>query len=55
MQFTDNKYLSKFSTGKYPGEFHLRSLNPFNKTNPIHFWTGPGTNIDKRLETIMIL
>ena len=47
---TDNKYLSKFSTGKYPGEFHLRSLNPLNKTNPVHFWTGPGTNIDKRLE-----
>ena len=44
----NNKFLKHFSTGKYPGELHLRTLNPFNKTNPAHNYTG--TNIDKRLE-----
>ena len=47
---TNNKFLNHFSTGKYPGEFHLRSLNLFNKTNPIHKYTGSGSHIDERLE-----
>ena len=46
---TNNSFLKHFSTGKYPGEFHLRSLNPFNKTNVKHNFTGPGSHIDKRL------
>ena len=47
---TNNKFLKFFSTGKYPGEFHMRSLNPFNKSNSVHNYTGPGSHIDKRLE-----
>ena len=34
---TNNKLLKHFSTGKYPGELHMRSLNPFNKTNKIRW------------------
>ena len=47
---TNNKLLKHFSTGKYPGELHMRSLNPFNKTNKISHFLGPGSHIDKRLE-----
>ena len=35
-----NRFLNHFSTGRYPGELHLKSLNPFNKTNPVHNFTG---------------
>ena len=47
--------MKMFATTPY-GELHLRSLNPLNKTNPTHNWTGPFTRIDKRLfyyDTIM--
>ena len=37
---TNSKLLKHFSTGKYSGELHLRSLNPFNKTNVKHQFTG---------------
>ena len=36
---TNNKFLNRFSTGCHPGEFHLKSLNPLNKTNATHFYT----------------
>ena len=48
-QITGNKFLNKFTTTPY-GEFHLKSFNIFNKTNPVHSFTGPGTKLDIRLE-----
>ena len=41
--------MKKFTTTPY-GELHLRTLNPFNKTNPTHSFTGPLTKLDIRLE-----
>ena len=46
---SNSSFMKHFSTGKYPGELHLRTLNPFNKTNVKHNFTGPGSHIDKRL------
>ena len=48
-QITGNKFLNKFTTTPY-GEFYLKSFNIFNKTNPVHSFTGPGTKLDIRLE-----
>ena len=48
-QINGNKFLNKFTTTPY-GEFHLKSFNIFNKTNPVHSFTGPGTKFNIRLE-----
>ena len=48
-QITGNRFLKYFTTTPY-GELHLRTLNPFNKTNPTHNYTGPLTKLDIRLE-----
>ena len=48
-QITGNRLLNKFTTTPY-GEFHLKSFNIFNKTNPVHSFTGLGTKLDIRLK-----
>ena len=48
-QITGNKFLNKFTTTPY-GDFHLKLFNIFNRTNPVHSFTGPGTKLDIRLE-----
>ena len=45
----NSKFLKNFTTTPY-GEFHLKTLNPFNKTNPVHNFGGPNTKLDLRLE-----
>ena len=37
--FSNSSFMKHFSTTQY-GELHLRTLNPFNKTNPTHNFTG---------------